>query len=168
MGEIRATISITHYPQGVDHLIHSFKVMCNLMKVIYLYWINKQSHSVFLICKNLFLQHKYLHNKHIIWFRNSWMMAKDNARSGRSGRAVSNWNIDDTLAHVKLHFRACGGILINRSRSLCRAKSFYHFKCVRSTGVIEEEVVINWTGARKEFVFNSKESEEKDGESDLV
>ena len=60
MGEIRAAISITHYPQGVDHLIHSFKVMCNLMKVVSLLDIDKQSHSVFLNCKDFFLQHKYL------------------------------------------------------------------------------------------------------------
>ena len=44
--EIKGAISITHYPQGVDHLIHSFKVMCNLMKVIYLYWI----HNKVIVC----------------------------------------------------------------------------------------------------------------------
>ena len=50
MGEIRATISITHYPQGVDHLIHSFKVMCNLMKVVSLLDIDKKkvSHVYFM------------------------------------------------------------------------------------------------------------------------
>ena len=32
--------------------------------------------------------------------------------------------------------------------------------------LFEEEVVINWTRARKEFVFNSEGNEEKDWESD--
>ena len=54
MGEIRAAISITHYTQGVDHLIHSFKVKCNLMKVVSLLDIDKQCHGVFMNCKDFF------------------------------------------------------------------------------------------------------------------